>query len=428
LSFGKNQKLNFIFGTSIHPKNVQASPTEVNSQIISESDTPKVSILPCITNNLVLQESVRGSIPESDEGYLRSESSIEDNLSEVKKQLNTIAQQKHSEPEETNNERQCLHVESKVKESTKIDESKAKCYEIIERTLKMLTEYKDGIKLLHEISENLVKIESGQEISQKEKQIQMKLLVSYTQKRAQKYPLKGIEDEIEFLKAARVIYDKESVATSATYTMVDSSHNDTKKKEDKYQILIEKTKKENSLLKNIVDEIEANTKMMERELKNDVYRKQFIISIDAATQTTIETDNKRKHMLEVLTKLAKAKRQEENEDINNKLKEILGGIAALGGKSVRDKGLGISTNILSVSIGSDKNENKISALTSILLCHFGSLTNELSLNTYRRSSEATQKVDSLKNLTRTLLSVLSGSLKVKYEIKSNSMEVIQQEM
>jgi hypothetical protein len=357
---------------------------------------------------------VRGSIPESDEGYLRSETSVEDALSEVKKQLNTIAQQMHSEPEIANNERQCANIEHKVKDSTKSDESKARCYELIERTLKILTEYKDVVKLLHELSENLMKIENG-ESSQREKQIQTKLLASYIQKMAQKYPLKGMKDEIEFFKAARIIYDKESVATSDTYTMVDCTHNGTKKKGDKYQMLIEKTKKENTLLKNIINEIEANTKTIRGEPRNDAYRKQFTLTIDATTQTTIETDNKHKHMLQFLTKLAKTKKQEESEDINNKLTEILGGIAALNGKNIRERGLEISTNILSVSIGSDKNENRISALTSILLCHFGSLANELS---YKKSSDVTQRecsnrLDSLKDVTRTLLSILSGSLKVK---------------
>eukprot|EP00826_Nyctotherus_ovalis_P043931 TRINITY_DN468_c0_g1_i3.p1 TRINITY_DN468_c0_g1~~TRINITY_DN468_c0_g1_i3.p1 ORF type:complete len:310 (+),score=76.61 TRINITY_DN468_c0_g1_i3:688-1617(+) len=308
----------------------------------------------------------------------------------------------HAAPED----KQRAENESKVKASTKGDEYKAKCCEIIERTLKLFAEYKDAIRLLHEFSESLVKIEDEQGVSQKEKQIRIKFLTSYMQQAAQKYPVKAIEDEIEFLKATRLIYDKESVATSATYTIVEASQSGAKKKEGKYQMLIEKAKKENSLLKDIVHEIEVNTKGANK------------LKVDAAIQTEREASTQRKQMLETLAKLAKARRQEESEDIKDKLKEILEGIAVLKTKELSAQGRRplITSSVFDMSIGTDRNEHRVSALTSILLCHFSSLASEMSLNTYRRSSEAVprrgESLSALKNVTRSLLNILSGSLKV----------------
>lgn len=403
----------------------------MGSQGISEADTPKVSVFPSIGGNLAPQESARGSVPESEEGYARSESSVEDALNEVKKQLNTIAQQMHAAPEDCAEEQPRPESQSKVNVSTKGDEYKTRCSEIIERTLKVLAEYKDAIRLLHEFPENLVKIEDEQGISQKERQIKRRFLTSYMQQAAQKYPVKAIEDEIEFLKAARLIYDKESVATSATYTVVEASQSEARRKEGKYQMLIEKAKKENSLLKNIVNEIEASAKGIVTESCGKANNKQFGLKVDAAMQTEKEASVQKKQMLETLSKLAKARRQEESEDIKDRLKEILEGITMLSAKGLNVQGgrLLTASNVFDVSIGTDKNEHRMSALASILLCRFSSLASEMSLNTFRRSSEAMPRqgdsISALKNVTRSLLNILSGSLKVEFMAKG-SMEMTRQ--
>eukprot|EP01022_Parablepharisma_sp_SALTPOND_P000984 TRINITY_DN105389_c1_g1_i1.p2 TRINITY_DN105389_c1_g1~~TRINITY_DN105389_c1_g1_i1.p2 ORF type:complete len:639 (+),score=77.69 TRINITY_DN105389_c1_g1_i1:3994-5910(+) len=458
LSFGKNQKLNFIFGANLQPKPVPFQDvlkpiTPTNQLSSSEIDTPRLNILPTIrTVNIELeqQESPHGSLPEStyEEIDMRTESSVEapeepeEALAEVKKRLNEIAQQMCSDPIEKTHTKTASDLGLKCQNVTKVDDSKAKCYEIAERAIRKLTECKGGIKLLHDFSENLAKIESSSEISEKERLLQLKLSIAHMQQAVQGFSLKSIEEDIEFLK--RSTCDKESVATSATYTMTDTPQVELQRKSGKYQMQVGRIHLENSVLRKLINGIESN-------LKDIGSTKETVPGINIATQVSTEEntvlDNtKQKLMLSLMAGIARARKEEMLQDHEDKLKEAIEETLKMKAveKELREELAKKDEEIqklrrncpehvheltIEPSKIPAKNANQLSALASIMICKSESIANGFHEGSFKKQMHEEEKVVqkeclkrliSLKAVARTMFNLLLTSAKVRVtQIKSS---------
>ena len=463
LSFGKNQKLNFIFGGNLQPKSPSQQDTAgtkplspTNCLSPSEMATPRLNALPNIrTVNIELEhpESPQASPPETtyEEIDMRTDQSSEKSdapeepeveLAEVKKKLNEIAQRVCSEPQE--NEKARPQIQSEVApKGTTTGEPKAKCYEVVERAIKKLSECKGGIRLLHDFSENLTKIENSSELGERDRLIQLKLSIAHIQQVVQNYSIKSIEDDIEYFKGARNTYDKESVATSATYA--ETPQVEAQKKAGKYQLQVGKIHLENSLLRKLVNELEG---VLKPGSSGKEGAKVTVPGVDVVIQTTPEepADNERsKNLLKIISGLAKCRKAEESQKINQlkgqlnettkelskaklvekELREALAKkdeeIAKLNKKHeltiAPSTELTIETNHLNA-----KHANQMSALASLMICKTESISKDFtatdskqimaSRNNAAIQKECLKRMLSLKAASRSMFNLLLDSAKV----------------
>jgi len=290
LSFSKNQKLNFIFGSSMkapihNPSKVSAicSPSEIK--------TPKLNILPTLP-----QCKERESTYE--EVDMKSESSGENNeekgLSEVKAKLNEIAQQMRPKFNTKDNE---IDSERKSKQA------------LTERTVNKLMEYKRGIELLNIFSESLDKIENATELSEKEKQIQFKLSIAYIRKTIQSFSTKDIETDIKTLRKC----DNESITTSETLLNEEAHLN-------KYKALVKKVRNENLALRTLVAEVEDKVEKPKQMSKKRVVGLLMYLSKIKKR----DCENIQENYKSILTELSHAKltKQKLKEELSKKDEEI----------------------------------------------------------------------------------------------------------
>lgn len=387
LSFGKNQKLNFIFGGNLPPKltPLQTEPcvgnplSPTNLLTTSEIATPKINILPNIrTVNIELehQESPAGSLPEStyeeidmrtdQDSEINNEKSVENNsdlqeepeLDEVKKKLNEIAKRVCNDSQaipnngiDSNDKNMPTQRPSECQKNSAAEGKSSKNIELVERAIKKLNECKSGIKLLHDFSENLAKLDNATEIPEKEKRIHLKMSIAHMQQAVQEYNVKSIEEDIEFLKGARNNYDKESVATSATCTITDTPRNELSKKAGKYQMQVGKIHLENSMLRKVLMELESNLKggpenstknikitdtntqtgpeviqefikVIEEEEKTSQEISEISSNFPACEQKISENESKKLEMLQTLVGLSKQRKNEELAKFENLKHEL----------------------------------------------------------------------------------------------------------
>ena len=393
LSFGKNQKLNFIFGTNLQPKPMpfqeavksqQPIPT-TNPLSSSEIQTPRLNILPNIrTVNIELEPRESLQTETYEEIDMRTESSIKSespeelvdpgDLTEVKKRLNEIAQKLHNGLEDPSEERKekvvayrplehnknkslnielgmqhradkkfALSVQSKAHlppmfcprvthniKSEDLNASKGKkedttrTHEIVERATRRLSECKGGIKLLQDFAQELNRIDTSADLSEKERTIQLKMAITHIQQAVQCYSIKIIDKDIEFLKSSLNTPDKDSVATNATYATADTpkASFDGQRKSNKYSMQLGKLKLKNSVLHKQLTEIEL---VLARIEKSSETVKKLSTTWEAQTQTEDWQEVDRKcQILSFIASLSKQQKEDarhKNEAIRSELSQ-----------------------------------------------------------------------------------------------------------
>ncbi len=290
LSFGQNQKLNFIFGTNLQQKPIpfqdvlKAQQEPVPPLAIplgglksSEIDTPRLNILPTIrTVNVELEKPAEETYEEID---MRTESSGRSeneepadtgDLYEMKRRLNEMAQQvrcvdEYEVKEEESPAKELPHpVKSEEVRKTKKEDTMMRTHEIVDRAIRRLTECKSGLRLFSDFVREMQRIDNDPELSERDRLLRLKMSMAHVCQQAQMLPLKAIDDDLEFLKNSVIAQDKESVATTATAAETPKCSFDIQKFPNKYQTQAGKLRLENSVLQKQLTELELALTAIQR--------------------------------------------------------------------------------------------------------------------------------------------------------------------